>query len=76
MVGFTLQSLVAICFIQFGLYKKLVDKFFEEKTGHSATGFKKPKGEVKRRIIFVGHVDAVWEWPFKEKFTYGSTKFL
>ena len=61
---------LAICFIQFGLYKKLVDKFFEEKTGHSATGFKKPKGEVKRRIIFVGHVDAVWEWPFKEKFTY------
>ena len=61
---------LAICFIQFGLYKKLVDKFFKEKTGHSATGFKKPKGEIKRRIIFVGHVDAVWEWPFKEKFTY------
>ncbi len=61
---------LAICFIQFGLYKKLVDRFFKEKTGHNATGFKKPKGEVKRRIIFVGHVDAVWEWPFKEKFTY------
>ena len=61
---------LAICFLQFGLYKKLVDKFFKEKTGHNATGFKKPKGEVKRRIIFVGHVDAVWEWPFKYKFTY------
>ena len=61
---------LVICFLQFGLYKKLVDKFFKEKKGHNATGFKKPKGEVKRRIIFVGHVDAVWEWPFKYKFTY------
>ena len=59
-----------ICFLQFGLYKKLVDKLFKEKTGHNATGFKKPKGEVKRRIIFVGHADACWEWPFKYKFTY------
>lgn len=61
---------LVICFLQFGLYKKLVDKLFQEKTGHNATGFKKPTGEVKRRIIFVGHPDAAWEWPFKYKFTY------
>ena len=24
---------------------------------------KKPTGEVKRRILFNGHADAVWEWP-------------
>lgn len=59
-----------ICVMQFGFYKKLVDKFFKEKTGHNATGFKKPSGEVKRRIIFVGHVDGAWEWPFKYKFSY------
>lgn len=59
-----------ICFLQFGLYKKVVDKCFKEKTGHNATGFKKPTGEVKRRIIFNGHPDAAWEWPFKYKFTY------
>ena len=59
-----------ICVLQFGLYKKLVDKFFKEKTGHNATGFKKPTGEVKRRIIFNGHPDAAWEWPFKYKFKY------
>jgi hypothetical protein len=59
-----------ICVLQFGLYKKLVDKFFKEKIGHNATGFKKPTGEVKRRIIFNGHPDAVWEWPFKYKFKY------
>ena len=59
-----------ICVLQFGLYKKFVDKFFKEKIGHNASGFKKPKGEVKRRIIFNGHPDAAWEWPFKYKFTY------
>lgn len=61
---------LGICFLQFGLYKKTVDKLFKEKIGHNATGFKKPTGEVKRRIIFNGHPDACWEWPFKYKFTY------
>lgn len=59
-----------LCFLQFGLYKKVVDKCFKEKIGHNATGFKKPTGEVKRRIIFNGHPDACWEWPFKYKFKY------
>lgn len=59
-----------LCFLQFGLYKKTVDKLFKEETGHNVTGFKKPTGEVKRRIIFNGHPDATWEWPFKYKFTY------
>ena len=59
-----------LCVLQFGLYKKVVDKFFKEKTGHNVAGFKKPTGEVKRRIIFNGHTDGAWEWPFKYKFTY------
>lgn len=61
---------LTLCVLQFGLYKKTVDKFFKEKIGHNAAGFKKPTGEVKRRIIFNGHPDASWEWPFKYKFTY------
>ena len=40
--------------LQFGLYKKFVDKLFKEETGHNVQGFKKPTGEVKRRIIFNG----------------------
>lgn len=59
-----------LCVLQFGLYKKTVDKFFKEKIGHNVTGIKKPTGEVKRRIFFNGHPDAAWEWPFKYKFTY------
>ena len=59
-----------LCVLQFGLYKKTVDKVFKEQIGHNAAGFKKPTGEVKRRIIFNGHPDAAWEWPFKYLFTY------
>lgn len=56
-----------IAFMQFGLYKKFVDKFFPEKTGHNVTAIKKCKGEVKRRILFNGHPDAAWEWPVNYK---------
>ena len=61
---------LALCVLQFGLYKKTVDKCFKEQIGHNVAGFKKPTGEVKRRIIFNGHPDAAWEWPFKYMFTY------
>ncbi len=54
---------LVIVFLQFGLYKKTIDFLFKEKTGHNVTAFKKPTGEVKRRIIFNGHPDAAWEWP-------------
>ena len=48
---------------QFGVYKKLIDPLFPEKTGHNVTAYKKCTGETKRRIIFNGHPDAAWEWP-------------
>ncbi len=66
---FPLASVLLICagfFIvlaQFGVYKKLIDRCFPEKTGHNVTAFKKCTGETKRRIIFNGHPDAAWEWP-------------
>lgn len=56
-----------IAFLQFGLYKKVVDRFFPEKTGHNVTAYKKCTGELKRRIIFNGHPDACWEWPVNYK---------
>lgn len=57
-----------IMFFQFGLYKKVVDKFFPEKTGTNVTAIKSCKGEVKRRILFNGHPDACWEWPVNYRF--------
>lgn len=56
-----------IAFMQFGLYKKFVDRFFPEKTGHNVTAIKSCTGEVKRRILFNGHPDAAWEWPVNYK---------
>lgn len=56
-----------IVFLQFGLYKKLIDRCFPEKTGHNVTAVKKCTGEVKRRIFFNGHPDAAWEWPVNYK---------
>ncbi len=56
-----------IAFMQFGLYKKMMDPFFPELTGHNVTAIKKPTGEVKRRIFFNGHPDAAWEWPVNYK---------
>ncbi len=60
---FILIGLV-ILVVQFGFYKKLVDVFFPKKTGHNVTIVKKCKGEVKGRVFFNGHPDAVWYWPF------------
>lgn len=54
---------LTIVLLQFGFYKKCVDRFFSEKTGHNVTAVKKCSGEVKRRIFFNGHPDAAWEWP-------------
>lgn len=62
LVGFTIMIL------QFGMYKKVVDKCFPEKTGTNVTAIKSCKGEVKRRIFFNGHPDACWEWPVNYRF--------
>lgn len=70
---FPLASLVliiaglVIVLLQFGFYKKAVDRFFPELTGHNVTAVKKCTGDVKRRVFFNGHPDAAWEWPVNYK---------
>ena len=54
---------LTIVLLQFGFYKKCVDRFFPEKTGHNVNAVKKCSCEVKRRIFFNGHPAAAWEWP-------------
>lgn len=65
-------ALIAIGFlimiVQFGMYRKLIDFVFPEKTGHNVTAIKKCKGEVKARIFFNGHPDAAWNWPVNNRF--------
>lgn len=57
-----------IMILQFGLYKKFIDKVFPEKTSHNVTAIKNCTGEVKARIFFNGHPDAAWNWPVNDKF--------
>ena len=59
--------------VEFLLYKKLLDPFFPKKTSHNVVAVRKPKGEVKRRIIFSGHADNANEWRFTY---YGGSKLL
>lgn len=66
-VAFILIGLT-IMILEFGLYKKVVDKLFPEKTSHNVTAIKKCTGEVKARIFFNGHPDAAWNWPINDKF--------
>lgn len=71
-----LVSLILIIFAivpmlaQFVFYKKLIDPLFPEKVSCNVLATKKPKGEVKRRIVFNGHADATWEWTFNHKFGF------
>ena len=59
--------------VEFLLYKKLLDPFFPKKTSHNVVAVRKPKGEVKRHIIFSGHADSANEWRFTY---YGGSKLL
>lgn len=49
-------------FTQLVLYREVFDFLYRKKTSRNVIAVKKPKGEVKRRIIMGGHADAVWEW--------------
>ena len=51
----------------------MLDPFFPKKTSHNVVAVRKPKGEVKRRIIFSGHSDSANEWRFTY---YGGSKLL
>ena len=57
-----------VCFMQIIIYKHFIDWAFPKKIGHNVYGTKKPTGEVKRRILFNGHPDAVWEMHFHYRF--------
>ena len=49
--------------LEFLMYKEFDDFLFPKQTSHNLIGTKAPKGEVKQRIILVGHSDSQFEWP-------------
>ncbi len=57
-----------LMFLQFGLYKKIIDFIFPKAIGTNVTAIKKCTGEVRARVFFNGHPDAAWNWPVNNKF--------
>ncbi len=51
-----------ITVMEFLLYKQFMDPLYKKVEGHNLLGVRKPRGEVKRRIIISGHIDSAYEW--------------
>lgn len=48
--------------MEFLLYKQFCDVFYKKIDGHNYYAVRKPKGEVKKRIIISGHCDSAYQW--------------
>ena len=48
--------------LEFVMYKQFIDPLFPGHESHNLICRKAPKGEIKRRIVFVGHADSQYEW--------------
>ena len=53
---------IIIAALQLGLYVPFCDMFYKKKPARNFYAVRKPSGEVKKRIIISGHVDAAYEW--------------
>lgn len=51
-----------ITVMEFLLYKQFMDPLYKKVEGHNLLAVRKPKGEVKKRIIISGHIDSAYEW--------------
>lgn len=47
---------------EFLMYKQFDDFLFPKQTSHNMVAVRKPSGEVKKRIVMVGHSDSQFEW--------------
>lgn len=75
-VATLILSVVAtvIMVAQFVMYKRFIDKLFTKKTSYNLIALKRPKGEVKRRLLYNGHPDAACEWTFN--YHFGGAGFI
>lgn len=70
-VGVVVGISLFITAMEFLMYKKFVDGMYKQITAHNLVATRKPRGEVKRRIIISGHIDASYEW---RPILYGKEK--
>lgn len=48
--------------LEFLMYKQFIDPLFFGHPSHNLIATRKPKGEVKKRIILIAHSDSQYEW--------------
>lgn len=53
--------------LEFAMYREFIDKLFPGHPSHNVVASRKPAGEVKQRIYFVGHADSQYEWTLNYK---------
>ena len=61
-VGAVIAISLLIAGLQLTLYKPFCDMFYKKKDANNFYAVRKPRGEVKKRIIICGHIDAAYEW--------------
>ncbi|MEL7609556.1 MAG: M20/M25/M40 family metallo-hydrolase [Bacillota bacterium] len=61
--AFVTLSLLTFVF-EFFLYRRFTDAFYPKGTSVNVYASRKPRGEVRRRIIFGGHADAAYEMTY------------
>ena len=62
LVAVTAAICLFITVVEFLLYKQFCDAFYKKKKGHNLVAVRKPRGEVKKRFVISGHIDAAYEW--------------
>lgn len=65
--GVTVLGIIPLIF-EFLMYKQFCDPLFKGHPSHNVLSVRKPAGEVKRIIYFVGHADSQYEWTLNYKF--------
>lgn len=61
-VGATVAAGLFITVMEFLFYKQFMDPLYKKVEAHNFFAVRKPRGEVKKRIIISGHIDAAYEW--------------
>ena len=61
-VGAIIIISLLIAGLQLTLYKPFCDMLYKKKDANNFYAIRKPRGEVKKRLIICGHIDAAYEW--------------
>lgn len=71
-VGVVVVAGLFITVMEFLLYKQFCDVLYKKIEAHNFYAKRKPKGEIKRRIVISGHIDSAYQW----RHLYYSKKHL